>query len=100
MEPWVGPWRPDRARRWQRSCPDASRTSTSHLPSAERMLRLLSCLLVCACAAAGVGAQTVPAAAVPPPAVAAKAYVLLDVLSGQTLVAQNADELREPASLT
>ena len=64
------------------------------------MTRLLSCLLVCACAAAGVGAQTVPAAAVPPPAVAAKAFVLLDVLSGQTLVAQDADELREPASLT
>ena len=37
---------------------------------------------------------------VPPPAVAAKAYVLLDVVSGQVLVAQNADEPREPASLT
>jgi D-alanyl-D-alanine carboxypeptidase (penicillin-binding protein 5/6) len=45
-------------------------------------------------------AQTVPAAAVPPPAIAAKSYLLLDVLSGQTLVAQNADEPREPASLT
>jgi len=64
------------------------------------MARVLSCLLICACAAAGVGAQTVPAAAVPPPAIAAKAYVLLDELSGQTLVAQNADDLREPASLT
>jgi D-alanyl-D-alanine carboxypeptidase (penicillin-binding protein 5/6) len=37
---------------------------------------------------------------VPPPAIAAKAYALVDVLSGQTLVAQNADEPREPASLT
>ena len=41
-----------------------------------------------------------PAAAVPPPAIAAKAYLLVDVLSGQPLVAQNADEPREPASLT
>lgn len=39
-------------------------------------------------------------ATVPPPAIAAKAYLLVDVLSGQTLVAQNADEPREPASLT
>ncbi len=40
------------------------------------------------------------AAAVPPPSIAAKAYLLVDVLSGQTLAAQNADEPREPASLT
>jgi D-alanyl-D-alanine carboxypeptidase (penicillin-binding protein 5/6) len=45
-------------------------------------------------------AQTMPAAAVPPPPIAAKAYVLVDTLSGQTLVAQSADEPREPASLT
>ena len=57
-------------------------------------------LPVLACVAAIAGAQTVPAAAVPPPAVAAKSFVLIDVLSGQTLVAQNADEPREPASLT
>jgi D-alanyl-D-alanine carboxypeptidase (penicillin-binding protein 5/6) len=63
------------------------------------MVRCL-CLLAFTWAAASAGAQTVPAAAVPPPAIAAKAYVLLDVLSGQTLVAQNADEPREPASLT
>ncbi|HSS69353.1 MAG TPA: D-alanyl-D-alanine carboxypeptidase family protein [Casimicrobiaceae bacterium] len=36
----------------------------------------------------------------PAPAIAAKAYVLVDMLSGQTLAAQNADEPREPASLT
>jgi D-alanyl-D-alanine carboxypeptidase (penicillin-binding protein 5/6) len=64
------------------------------------MPRYLSFLLAFASAAASAGAQTVPPAAVPPPAVAAKAYVLVDVLSGQTLVAQNADEPREPASLT
>ena len=44
--------------------------------------------------------QTVVPAAVPPPPIAAKAYVLVDALSGQTLVAQSADERREPASLT
>jgi len=48
-------------------------------------------------AAAG---EIVAPAPVPPPLLAAKAYFLLDVLSGQTLVAQNADEPREPASLT
>jgi D-alanyl-D-alanine carboxypeptidase (penicillin-binding protein 5/6) len=44
--------------------------------------------------------QVVVPAAVAPPAIAAKAYLLVDVLSGQTLVAVNADEPREPASLT
>jgi len=57
--------------------------------------------LVCLIAfAAAASAQTVPVAAVPPPAIAAKSYLLVDVLSGQTLVAQNVDEPREPASLT
>ncbi len=36
----------------------------------------------------------------PPPAITAAAYLLLDVLSGQAIVAENADERREPASLT
>ena len=49
---------------------------------------------------ASADALIAPAAAVPPPAVAAKSYLLVDVLSGQTLVARNADEAREPASLT
>jgi D-alanyl-D-alanine carboxypeptidase (penicillin-binding protein 5/6) len=39
-------------------------------------------------------------AAVPAPAVAAAAYVLLDATSGQTLTAVNGDERRDPASLT
>jgi D-alanyl-D-alanine carboxypeptidase (penicillin-binding protein 5/6) len=34
------------------------------------------------------------------PSIAAAAYVLVDVTSGQTLVAANADERRDPASLT
>src|SRR5438046_7909314 len=66
------------------------------------MSRCLHFLLLLAllCLAASAGAQGVPAAAVPPPAIAAKAYLLVDTLSGQTLAAQNADEPREPASLT
>ncbi len=64
------------------------------------MPRYLSFLLAFAWTAASAATQTLPPAAVPPPAIAAKAYVLVDVLSGQTLVAQNADEPREPASLT
>jgi D-alanyl-D-alanine carboxypeptidase (penicillin-binding protein 5/6) len=56
--------------------------------------------LLCVAIAAGASAQALPPAAVPPPAIAAKAYLLIDVLSGQTLVSQNADEPREPASLT
>jgi len=64
------------------------------------MVRCLYCLLAIAWVVAGADAQTAPVAAVPPPALAAKAYLLLDVISGQTLVAQNADEPREPASLT
>src|SRR5205809_6019625 len=64
-----------------------------------RCLHLLH-VLALLCVAAGAGAQALPPAAVPPPSIAAKAYLLVDVLSGQTLVAQNADEPREPASLT
>ncbi len=45
------------------------------------------------------GQTAIPAAAAPPP-IAAKAYLLIDILSGQTLLAVNADEPREPASLT
>ena len=41
-----------------------------------------------------------PAATPTPPAVAAAAYLLLDTLSGQTLVAVSGDERRDPASLT
>ena len=37
---------------------------------------------------------------VPPPSVAAKAWLLLDYASGQTIAAQNADAHTEPASLT
>ena len=45
-------------------------------------------------------AQSTPPAAVPPPSIAAKAYLLVDLVSGQTLAADSADAPREPASLT
>jgi D-alanyl-D-alanine carboxypeptidase (penicillin-binding protein 5/6) len=47
-------------------------------------------------------ASTAPpsVATVPVPTVAASAYLLLDTLSGQTLVAVNGSEKRDPASLT
>jgi serine-type D-Ala-D-Ala carboxypeptidase (penicillin-binding protein 5/6) len=40
------------------------------------------------------------AVAVQPPVVAARSYVVMDTLSGQTLAASNADQKVEPASLT
>src|SRR6202163_4286648 len=58
---------------------------------------LLFALVLFSIAAAS---QTTVPAAVAPPSIAAKAYLLIDILSGQTLVAVNADEPREPASLT
>jgi D-alanyl-D-alanine carboxypeptidase (penicillin-binding protein 5/6) len=45
-------------------------------------------------------AQSILPAAVPPPSIAAKAYLLVDLVSGQTLAADNADAPRELASLT
>jgi len=41
-----------------------------------------------------------PAGAFPPPSVNASSYVLIDMTSGQTLLSFNADEKRDPASLT
>ena len=49
---------------------------------------------------AAAAAEVVAPAPAPPPAIAAKAFLLVDILSGQTIVAQSADEAREPASLT
>ena len=52
-------------------------------------------------ASATPGAAAVAAlGALPAPALAAAAYVLVDTTSGQTLAAINADERRDPASLT
>ncbi|MBI3147923.1 MAG: D-alanyl-D-alanine carboxypeptidase [Betaproteobacteria bacterium] len=41
-----------------------------------------------------------PAATVPAPMIAAQSYLLIDLTSGQTLVSVNAEERRDPASLT
>jgi len=45
-------------------------------------------------------AVAVPVPAIPAPAIAAAAHLLIDVTSGQTLEGVNADERRDPASLT
>jgi D-alanyl-D-alanine carboxypeptidase (penicillin-binding protein 5/6) len=68
---------------------------SSHLFAS--MNRLLKSLAACALAAASVvlHAQTPPA-----PEIAAKAWLLLDVTSGQMLAAVNPDDEIEPASLT
>ena len=65
------------------------------LPRYRRLLFLAFALL-----AAQATAETILPAAVPPPSIAAKAYLLVDLVSGQTLAAENADAPREPASLT
>ena len=54
-------------------------------------------LAVVSCAVSGEAAVPVGA---PPPPIAAKAYLLVDILSGKTIVDVNAAEPREPASLT
>jgi serine-type D-Ala-D-Ala carboxypeptidase (penicillin-binding protein 5/6) len=46
------------------------------------------------------GASAQPAFDIPPPAIAARAYVLIDPQSDQMLVAQSATDRYEPASLT
>ena len=64
-------------------------------PASQRVLSLALALLVVPALA-----QSIVPAAVPPPAIDAKAWLLVDVLSGQPLVAENADAPRAPASLT
>lgn len=59
------------------------------------MIRKLLALVAGLLLAAGALAQSSP-----PPAVAARAWLLLDHATGQVLAGQNADERAEPASLT
>ncbi|HWI13148.1 MAG TPA: D-alanyl-D-alanine carboxypeptidase family protein [Burkholderiales bacterium] len=62
------------------------------------MSRFCALLLLVFCGPAL--AQDSGAPYAPPPAIASRAYLLLDYTSGQTLAAQNPDERMEPASLT
>jgi D-alanyl-D-alanine carboxypeptidase (penicillin-binding protein 5/6) len=65
------------------------------------MLGLLRSFLVAVALACATTAIAQPAApAMPVPSAAAAAWLLTDVTSGQTLAGQNADERRDPASLT
>ncbi|MEO8486749.1 MAG: D-alanyl-D-alanine carboxypeptidase family protein [Betaproteobacteria bacterium] len=61
------------------------------------MVRLLAAL---ALAASLLSPASSMAQAPAPPAIAAAAWMLVDVTSGQTIVAQNTDERRDPASIT
>ncbi len=67
-------------------------------------LRLLAASALAFAVALPAGAATAPSPAPAPavgaPGVAAAAYLLLDFASGTPIVAQNADERRDPASLT
>jgi D-alanyl-D-alanine carboxypeptidase (penicillin-binding protein 5/6) len=54
----------------------------------------------CVALARPVSSPVPVSAAVPPPAIGAPAYLLVDFSSGQGIVAENPDERREPASLT
>ncbi len=77
-----------------------------------RAASIVAALCLAVAAASPALAQGAPAAtapsiasaaalgALPAPALAAAAYVLVDTTSGQTLAAVNADERRDPASLT
>lgn len=56
--------------------------------------------LMALCASGSVLAAVAPPAAAPPPPIAARAYLLVDAVSGQPLAAQGADDPREPASLS
>lgn len=64
-----------------------------------RVAALLFATSFATIAAAQATASVAPSS-IPAPGVNAPAYVLLDVTSGQTILAQNADQRREPASLT
>jgi serine-type D-Ala-D-Ala carboxypeptidase (penicillin-binding protein 5/6) len=56
--------------------------------------------LALAFVSAAVSGEAVVPAGAPPPPIAAKAYLLVDILSGKAIVGVNAAEPREPASLT
>ena len=91
------------------SQPAASRQPWRLALCTTRQLVLGTCLLAAlACqpaaqaqAQVGVGGFAEPTAAMPtPPEIAARAFILQDVSSHQTLASRNADQAMEPASLT
>jgi len=70
-------------------------------PNTHAMKRLTSLLLTLLCLVTlAPAAQAVAVPIPPPPSLQARAWILIDQHSGRVLVAQNADERLEPASLT
>jgi len=71
-----------------------------HFPIQPRIAAFAAALLVTAASVHAAPAVPPPASTPAAPAVAASAWLLTDVTSGQTLEAGNADARRDPASLT
>ncbi|MFO1305341.1 MAG: D-alanyl-D-alanine carboxypeptidase family protein [Burkholderiales bacterium] len=65
-----------------------------------RFLRSVAFAAACLTGPASLAQPSVPPPSVPVPAAAAAAWLVTDVTSGQVLAGQNADERRDPASLT
>jgi serine-type D-Ala-D-Ala carboxypeptidase (penicillin-binding protein 5/6) len=63
-------------------------------------LRNVLIAVALATAPAATAQSQAPASSIPVPSAAAAGWLVTDVTSGQTLAAQNADERRDPASLT
>ncbi|CBW76202.1 D-alanyl-D-alanine serine-type carboxypeptidase (EC 3.4.16.4) [Mycetohabitans rhizoxinica HKI 454] len=70
------------------------------VPSVAARAATLACVLPAALAASALIVPADALAQVPPPAVNARSWVLVDASSAQTLASANADERVEPASLT
>ena len=64
------------------------------------LLRSFLIAIVLVAATPATGQSTASSPAIPAPSAAAAAWLVTDVTSGQTLAAANADERRDPASLT
>jgi D-alanyl-D-alanine carboxypeptidase (penicillin-binding protein 5/6) len=74
---------------------------TNALICAVRLLAgVVLAIAACAAPARPLSSPVPVAAAVPPPAIGAPAYLLIDFASNQGIVGESADERREPASLT
>jgi D-alanyl-D-alanine carboxypeptidase (penicillin-binding protein 5/6) len=80
--------------------PSISSPASSFLPRSIGRGAPLSLLVAATLAAAGASYSSVASAQVPPPAVLARSWVLVDATSDQVLASGNADERVEPASLT
>jgi D-alanyl-D-alanine carboxypeptidase (penicillin-binding protein 5/6) len=68
--------------------------------AAATLLAMLACAPASRAFAAAPAVAPAPAGTIVAPPIAAPAYLLIDVTSGQVIVAENADQRRDPASIT